>query len=253
MSEVKLEGKVRTEEGSIAERLFEMVRDRILYGDLPPGSKLTETALSKEYGVNRAPIREAFLRLEERRLIERVPFSGTRVFMPSPQMLKELFEIRQVLEGLACRRVAEGITPEQVDELMRIVDEREVVVRHLDDTELSARLTTLDFHQRVADLCGNVELQRILRSEVWIYLRANFRQWSLSATAARKSADVKRTHAIEHRDIVRAMGRNDGELAEILMKRHIARTQEFWESHLPNPPRKRRRRSTGNKTSKIGT
>lgn len=219
--------KSGTEEGplSTSERLFEIIRDRILYGDLPPGSKITEAALSKAYGVNRAPLREAFLRLEERRLIERVPFSGTRVFKPSTRMLRELFEIREVLEGFACRKVAQTMTPEQAEELTEIVEDREAMTQRMEDNELMSKLTTLDIHQKIAELCGNAELQRILSSDVWMYLRANFRQWN-------RSAEKKRAGAAEHRDIVKALKKGDGELAELLMRRHISSTREIWEIDL---------------------
>lgn len=210
---------------STAERLFELIRDRIVYGDLPPGSKITEAALAQAYGVNRAPLREAFLRLEERRLIEKIPFSGTRVFTPSTRMLRELFEVREVLEGFACRRVAETITPQQADDLMRMVEERAEMTISMDDRKLAAALSTLDIHLKIAELCGNMELQRILRSDVWMFLRANFRQWN-------RSAEHKRAGAAEHRDIVRAMAQGDGELASLLMRRHVARTREVWEADL---------------------
>lgn len=210
---------------STSERLFEIIRDRILYGDLPPGTKITEAALSKAYGVNRAPLREAFLRLEERRLIERVPFSGTRVFKPSTRMLRELFEVREVLEGFACRKVAQTISPEEADELLQLVEYRETMVLTMEDKELTTALTTLDIHQKIAELCGNEELQRILRSDVWMYLRANFRQWN-------RSAQKKRAGAAEHRDIVKALKNRDSELAELLMRRHISKTREIWEVDL---------------------
>lgn len=210
---------------STSERLFEIIRDRILYGDLPPGTKITEAALSKAYGVNRAPLREAFLRLEERRLIERVPFSGTHVFKPSTRMLRELFEVREILEGFACRKVAEAITDEQADELLEIVEYRAAMTNTMEDQELTASLTTLDIHQKIAELCGNEELQRILRSDVWIYLRANFRQWN-------RSAEKKRAGAAEHREIVKALKKGDGELAELLMRRHISSTRVIWERDL---------------------
>ena len=96
---------------------------RIVSGELSPGAKVTERELAQRYGVNRAPLREALLRLEERRLIERVPFSGTRVFQPSDRMLAELWDIREVLEGLAARRAAETATQAEIEELRRMASE----------------------------------------------------------------------------------------------------------------------------------
>lgn len=208
-----------------SDRVFDLIRDRILYGDLVPGSKLTEAALATEYGVNRAPLREALLRLEERRLIERFPYSGTRVFKPSVQMLRELFEVREVLEGFACRRLAGVATEDDLAELERVINERETLIGSMPDDELQASFTTLDFHLRIAQLCGSEELQRILSADVWLYLRANFRDRD-------KSADKKRKGAAQHREVLRAFAAKDGELAELLMRRHIASTRAMWEEGL---------------------
>jgi DNA-binding GntR family transcriptional regulator len=98
---------------SASERLLALIGAGIISGDLAPGEKLTEIGLSKRYGVSRAPLREALLRLEERQLIERMPFSGTRVASPSLRTLGELYEVRAVLEGLAARRGCRHAIPDR--------------------------------------------------------------------------------------------------------------------------------------------
>src|SRR5690349_14050541 len=95
-------------------KLLESLGARIISGEMPPGTKLTEASLARQLGVSRAPLREALLKLEERQLIERVPFSGMRVAVLSPNTIFELFEIREVLEGLACRKAAGVITDAEV-------------------------------------------------------------------------------------------------------------------------------------------
>jgi DNA-binding GntR family transcriptional regulator len=208
---------------SSAERLYDAVRERILVGDLPPGTKITEAALASAYGVNRAPIREALLRLEERRLIERVPFSGTHVFDPSPEMIRELFEIRTELEALACRRAARVVSVQQAAELEAFVRESEAQVSSMDDAALMARIASMDVHLKIAEVSGNRELQRILRGDIWQYLRMNYRMWN-------KSADLKRRGVRDHIQICSAICAGDGELAELLMRRHVANSQKSWEA-----------------------
>src|SRR5262249_47640047 len=114
---------------SASDRLFSLIRSGIISGDLAPGEKLTEASLAKRYGVSRAPLREALLRLEERQLIERVPFSGMRVASPSLRMLRELYEVRAVLEGLAARRAAALATPRDIAELRAAVADRAREIR----------------------------------------------------------------------------------------------------------------------------
>jgi DNA-binding GntR family transcriptional regulator len=208
---------------SSAKRLYDAVRERILVGDLPPGTKITEAALASAYGVNRAPIREALWRLEERRLIERVPFSGTHVFDPSPEMIRELFEIRTELEALACRRAARVISVQQAAELEAFIRHSAAQVGSMNDAALMARIPSMDVHLKIAEVSGNRELQRILRGDIWEYLRMNYRMRN-------KSADLRRRGVREHIQICSAIGDGDGELAELFMRRHIANSQSSWEA-----------------------
>ena len=217
------------EEGQLssAERLYDAVRERILVGDLKPGSKITEAALASAYGVNRAPIREALLRLEERRLIERVPFSGTHVFDPSPDMIRELYEIRTELEALACRRAARVISAQQAEELEAFVRDSEAQIRSMNDAALMARIVSMDVHLKIAEISGNRELQRILSGDIWHYLRMSHRMWN-------KSADHKRRGVRYHIQICSAICARDGELAELFMRRHIANSEKSWETSRLN-------------------
>jgi len=212
---------------SSSSKLFERIRALILSGELPPGAKITEADLAKRYGVNRAPLREALLRLEERRLIERFPFSGMRIFQPSNTMLFELYEIREVLEGLACKMVAEKITPAEMEELQETAQKRMAVLSSLSETEAPEQPIIRDIHIRIADISGNGELRRILDSEIWHYLRSNYRRWV-------KSKDKKLYGARQHEQIIDAIKERDGDLAEYLMRRHVRSSRDAWEQSLKN-------------------
>jgi DNA-binding GntR family transcriptional regulator len=229
-----------SDHASSSERLVEEIRTRIVTGELSPGAKVTERELAQRYGVNRAPLREALLRLEERRLIERVPFSGTRVFQPSDRMLAELWDIREVLEGLAARRAAECATDADVEELLRMAKEGvERVQREAADNYgervRSGNPLIRDIHMRVAIISGNRELERILNSEIWLYLRADYRRWV-------KAIEKRTVGAHQHVRIAEAIGSRDGDIAEILMRKHIRTSRAAWTESLNgagraiNPP-----------------
>lgn len=215
-----------SDHASSSERLVEEIRTRIVSGELSPGAKVTERELAKRYGVNRAPLREALLRLEERRLIERVPFSGTRVFQPSDRMLAELWDIREVLEGLAARRAAEYATDAEIAELLRMAREgAERVAREAADNYgermRSSNPTIRDIHMRIAIVSGNHELERILNSEIWLYLRADYRRWV-------KAIDKRAVGAHQHERIAEAISSRDGDIAEMLMRKHIQTSRTAW-------------------------
>jgi DNA-binding GntR family transcriptional regulator len=201
---------------SASERLLALIGAGIISGDLAPGEKLTEIGLSKRYGVSRAPLREALLRLEERQLIERMPFSGTRVASPSLRTLGELYEVRAVLEGLAARRAAAAATPSQIEELRAAVEDGARALRDAKPTLPQAGSPTPHrLHNKIAEIAGSLELARLLSREIWRFSMQIHRQWNRSPE--RMQASIR-----EHEHIVAAIEAADEELAEMLMRRHIA-------------------------------
>src|ERR1700730_14858522 len=82
----------------------------ILSGELVPGQKLSEQALSSQFGISRGPLREAIRTLEGRHLVERTPFSGVRVVQLSVDDIEQLLLMSEALEGMAARHAAENMT-----------------------------------------------------------------------------------------------------------------------------------------------
>lgn len=201
---------------SVSDRLLWLIGSGIISGDLAPGEKLTELGLAKRYGTSRAPLREALLRLEERGLVERLPFSGTRVALPSQRMLDELYEVRAVLEGLAARRAAARSTPEQIAALRVALAEGAEATRTTAQTfPLFGSPAAHQFHNKIAEVAGSLELIRLLNREIWQFSMLSDRRWHRSPT--RLEASIR-----EHEHILSAIELGDEELAEMLMRRHVA-------------------------------
>ena len=89
--------------GTLAEQVYRRLSAAIPAGELAPGSKISEHALARHYGVSRGPLREALHRLQERKLITRSANQGPRIVTPSTEVLSELFVVREALEGMAAR------------------------------------------------------------------------------------------------------------------------------------------------------
>lgn len=99
--------------GSIGDRrVFDVLRDRISSHELGPGSALRESNLVSEFGVSRARVRNIFGMLHERGLIERVPNVGATVARLDLKTALELFDIREVNEGLCARLATEKNRPD---------------------------------------------------------------------------------------------------------------------------------------------
>lgn len=205
---------------SMSERVFELIRNAIIRGEIEPGAGMTEPDLARRFGISRAPLREALRRLEEQQLLERNPYRGMRVTALSRTMVEELYEIREELEGLACRRAATRIADGDVAQLRAALGIERDAIRDqaLDRPAEIAVLASSGPHTLTAKIAGNGELVKILDSAIWRLLRADY--WR----RVRRRPEALRASHVEHIKIVQALSERDGELAEILMRRHIRNT-----------------------------
>ncbi|MGE3065629.1 MAG: GntR family transcriptional regulator [Hyphomicrobiaceae bacterium] len=110
----------RTRNGRSAGEIVQELRERISSHALPPGSKLQEADLVTEFGVSRSCIREVLSALEQRRLIRREPNRGAVVIRLAVDRVYELYELREMLEGLCARLAAEKAPSNSWDDLYEL-------------------------------------------------------------------------------------------------------------------------------------
>jgi DNA-binding GntR family transcriptional regulator len=196
-----------------ADRLFAQISAMIVGGDLQPGAKLSEPDLAARFGTSRAPLREAMRRLEERRLVTRIARQGARVAVLSPARIAEIYLVREVLEGAAAREAARLMSDGELGELRALLDRHEARV-----TSSNLYLQGADdddFHVRIIRASGNATLIALLLEEYYLLLRMLRGQRREPGSPARRALG-------EHRRIADALCDRDAELAELLMRRHIA-------------------------------
>jgi DNA-binding GntR family transcriptional regulator len=102
--------------------LYYEIQKDILSGALESGSKLTEAAICKRYGVSRTPVREAFRQLEADGLIENVPNRGAFVTGLTKRDISDLFDLRSLFEIQAVEWAIKRMTEEDIDVLREIVE-----------------------------------------------------------------------------------------------------------------------------------
>lgn len=186
----------------------------IVTGDLAPGTKLKEPDLARSYGISRGPLREAIRRLEARGLVQSTPHAGARVTDLSVAQLLDIYEVRETLEGLACRLAATRITPPEIRGLRQLLERHAAAVKDKDGREYFQQEGDLDFHFRIAALSGNEVITKILCDDLYHLMRMY--RYKFSLIPNRPVAALK-----EHWRIMDALAEGDGELAELLMRRHM--------------------------------
>ena len=214
------------ENGTIPDRIFSLIKEAIVEGEMAAGSKISEPELARAYGISRGPLREAIGRLEACGLVVRRPNIGARVVTLSSSQLIEIFHVREALEGMAARLAAQHMSDEEIADLRCLLD------RHADqiarDTEHAyfQREGDLDFHYRIVEGCRNRRLQSLLCNDLYHLVRMYRCQFGMaSPPRARRALD-------EHSHIADAIEGRDGELAEILMRRHIRASRKNVEQRL---------------------
>ena len=204
-------------ERTLAEQLFRRISEAIIQGEFPAGSKISEPALSLKYGVSRGPLREALYRLQERRLVTRIPHVGARVAPLSLGVLQEIFIAREALEGMAAREAARNGTDEEI-EAIRSVHESFLRAHRTGQSEPRSYIrgtADADFHFLVAQASHNPTLITLLCTDLDLLLR--FYRSQMQHLVGR----VPRV-LIEHARIVEAIEERDEDMAELQMRRHIA-------------------------------
>ena len=200
--------------------LSDQVKDRLLQaildGRYPPGARIVETRVAREFGTSQAPVREALRDLEAIGVVETTAFRGARVRRPSAAELLEAFGVRSELEALGARLAISQLTEADLDELGRCVRDMRQAARVGDaHTEATADAR---FHSRIVEVTGNATLER-----VWRHLEPFSRTY---ISLAVPGADRLRIADL-HVPVLEALRRRDPELAADALRRHFATAAEM--------------------------
>ena len=194
------------------DKTFIRLRDEIVEGTIPAGTKLSELELSTKYEVSRAVIRESLNRLETCYLVERKANVGARVVTLSAEGLVELYQVRESLEGMAARLAARNMSKFEVAQL------NSLLLSHFNEVKDSEtyyqEAGDVDFHYRIILGSKNQHLINMLVNGLYHLIRMYRVQLGMAGPRVSTAFE-------EHKHIVQAINNRDEELAEMLMRRHI--------------------------------
>ncbi|UCZ89794.1 GntR family transcriptional regulator [Gordonia sp. WA4-43] len=197
----------------LMQSVLRRIRDEIFDGTLEPGASLSVPGLAARLDVSRSPVREAVQQLVMDGLAVYTPRVGAKVAVLDDEMLRHVFEVREVLDGLAAHQATIRVTRAELTGLWDRVREQERLLETEPDHRRDAELD-LDFHTAVRSLSGNAPLcdallkldtqSHLYRSDMW-------------------SHEDNRRHAVtEHRRIVAALEVGDADEADRAARAHAA-------------------------------
>lgn len=195
---------------SAEEAVTEALRNAIHQGYLKPGQKLSQADLAEQLGVSRIPLRDALRRLESEALVTMNGRRGTWVSSLSVDTIREMYEIRIMLEERCTLYAVKNMRDEDLEEILELFDNMEEVEADPKNKSFSSRRL---FYARLYD-CANRPLMRaqilLLRDNVSRYHRVK---------------DHNHAHD-DHQKFKEAVIARDAEGAARILKRHLEEARD---------------------------
>lgn len=205
------------EKVDLKQKAYFFIKEKIIKGNYKPGEDISEEELQNEMGISRTPVREALMRLETESLISIFPRKGIFVSNITPKMIKNVFQIRKMIEPQVIRIVGKNISKEW---LYQIKEKFNATFDDLSKEELASYYVNLDkeFHSYLINACDNQYLVHVMNNIFDQNQRMRYQTYNFDERdIATKS---------EHIMIVDALIEDDIEKAESLMIEHIQNAQE---------------------------
>jgi len=217
---------ISTSDNTLSGQTTAALREAIIQGEIAAGEKLNEPQLAERFKVSRGPLREAIRRLVGLHLVEHVPHVGARVVTLELPRVMEFYEVREALEGKAAALAAENMSDDEIKALSELLDShRDHYEQH--QGEYPQEQGDVDFHYKIIQSCGNTLLIRQPCDELYHLIRM-FR-FQTSRLKSRSDNALR-----EHTQLFYAIEQRDSQLAEFLIRRHIARAKESIRNALIN-------------------
>jgi GntR family transcriptional regulator, vanillate catabolism transcriptional regulator len=199
------------------------LREMILAGELPAGTRIAELAIVQRLGVSRTPIRAALMRLEQEGLLESLPSGGYCVRTFSEREVSEAIELRGVIEGMSARLAAErgagAVVLAQAHELLAQIDA--LLQQPSLGEEAFATYVRLNesFHALLSDLAGSAFLARELERVASLPF-ASPSGFVVVQAHSPQARDMLVVAQDQHRQVLDAIERREGTRAESVMREH---------------------------------
>lgn len=194
----------------VVEYIFHAIKN----GEFQTGQSLSERSISERLGISRTPVREAFRQLENLGLIKLDPHKTVVVASMSLSRVEQLYQTREVLEGLGAKLFAEKQDKEEIGQLQKYLKEAEYAIKNKEIIQLS-KINT-EFHLTIARGAHNeylLNIMNMLQTHISLFMST-----SLSYDGRPEQ------NLYEHQMIVNAIVEGDPELAESLAKYHVRRS-----------------------------
>jgi DNA-binding GntR family transcriptional regulator len=228
----------------LIEDLANRIHAKIVAGEYPPGTRLKQEVLAKQFDVSRTPIREALSRLEAKGIVSQAQRRSAVVRTPSSREISEMYQVRAELEGLAAQLAARWITDQQLVDLRISHDEFVQAVKELrGDRDSTSRADpkwfeqaaqhwidmNAKFHKTINEASNNRYLARTILDVTSGYARSVLLSSAFGMNSFRIESNI-----IQHERILKALEEREPARARRAMVDHVLESAEFVIASLAN-------------------
>ena len=199
---------------TVASRIFGAIKEQIIDGHYAPGARITEQNIAAEFNSSRTPVREAMRQLVADGFAVFKPNSGTVVRQWTSEQMRQIFDVRVLIETEIAGHAALRMTPADLDALVQLQDEIEAQGTDVgaDNTARIGRLNR-DFHNLMASASQNERLVSMLASAIEVpIVQQTFRRYN--------AMQLARSFG-HHRELIEAFRAHDDAWAKCAMGSHI--------------------------------
>lgn len=207
------------------EKTYNILLNDIILGKLYQGQKLVENDLIQAYHIGKTPLREALIELEKIGIVKRKINRGFVIIHIRRKDAEEIYDLRDILEGLSVRKTIENITEEKMQKIAKVIDEMEFCVKSNNIDEYSK--LDMYFHILLCELSGNERLLEIIKN-------LQYQIKMLLQTSINLPERGINLSFSEHKDLYVAILAKDADKAEKLIRKHIIKTKQAVLHYLDN-------------------
>lgn len=197
---------------TVGSSVYRQLRDAILHGRIPMGTRINELELASAWQISRTPIREALQRLEAEGMVQATPGRGMLVPRLSSAEIEELYAVREALEGMAARRAAEHTTTQFLAQLNTQLKNYGIALKQENVEQLIAADSAL--HDAIAQMAQNRRLEQAIQTTRSRVHQVHARSFRLKGRASKTFREMAK--------VVAAIRTKNAARAEVSLREHLA-------------------------------
>jgi len=218
--------KILESQPKLVEQVHKAILAEIAEGKLRPGERIIQEQIAQELGVSRQPVQQALVLLKNQGVLRDAPGRGLLVAPLDPQFVRQMYEMRSVIEGLAFRKAAEHFTDTAKTHGEQLLAAGRQAVLKGSVAEMIA--ADMAFHTFIYELAGNPLIGPVMETQ-WVNAQRVMGSVLLSADKPRDIWD-------EHELMFKLVSSGDGAHAEQAARKHLEEAADFMIARMGDQP-----------------